>query len=332
MKIFNISSYLYLTRLWSIILLCGLFGVKTNAQALIGGELTYSIDGEIVTFYVTTYSVDAPNSEAWLEYGDGSSSFPELSSVMINDSVYQNYGSAVHILFATGTYLITCKSDNLIDNVRNIEDSGTKSLFMDILVFNDIDFINTPPLHTSPIYNFEITDDCYVTHTESATDAEGDSLVYTNSLFEVYGGEDYSSFPESTDSIGFTDSGIFYWRNAIYRDMYALQFETREYRAGQLLGETVRKIITPVNCGIVSTNDFNNTSLNIFPNPVNDVLHVALPFNDAFTYAIFDATGRLVISNTTYQSSFDTQPLKSGLYLLVIQQNGVKTTSTFYKQ
>ncbi len=332
METFNTSSIFFPARFWCVALILGLFYNTSRAQALIGGELTYSLDGAIVTFYVTTYSLNAPNSEAWLEYGDGGSSFPELTSVMINDSVYQNYGSASHIFFASGTYLVSCKADKLIGDVRNIEDAGTKILYMDILFYNNIDFINTPPLHTTSIFDFEITDDCYVTHDESASDAEGDSLVYTNSLFEVYGGDDYSSWPESTDSIGFADSGLFYWRNAVYRDLYALQFETKEYRDGILVSETVRKIITPVNCGIVSNTDYVNPTINIFPNPVSDVLHVQLPFNNVYTYSIFDSTGRLVTRNTNNTTTCDVQHLSPGLYILVIQQNGDKMTSTFNKQ
>ena len=329
---FNTSSIFFPARFWCVALILGLFYNTSHAQELIGGELTYSLDGAIVTYYVTTYSLNAPNSEAWLEYGDGGSSFPELTSVMINDSVYQNFGSASHVFFAPGTYLVTCKSDNLIGDVRNIEDAGTKSLFMDILVYDDFDFLNTAPLHTTSIFDFEITNDCYVTHDESATDAEDDSLVYTNSLFEVYGGEDYSSWPESTDSIGFTDAGLFYWRNTVYRDLYALQFETREYRDGLLVSETVRKIITPVNCGIVSNTNYENPTINIFPNPVSDVLHVVLPLNNIYTYSIFDGTGKLLVRNTNNTSACDVHSLSPGLYILVIQQNGGKMTTTFYKQ
>ena len=94
---FNTSSIFFPARFWCVALILGLFYNTSHAQELIGGELTYSLDGAIVTYYVTTYSLNAPNSEAWLEYGDGGSSFPELTSVMINDSVYQNFGSASHV-------------------------------------------------------------------------------------------------------------------------------------------------------------------------------------------------------------------------------------------
>ena len=72
----------------SITIMLFIITLTSSAQALIGGEFSYSLNGSIKTFNVITYSLYEPNLEGWLNYGDGGAGIIEMSSELINDNVY----------------------------------------------------------------------------------------------------------------------------------------------------------------------------------------------------------------------------------------------------
>lgn len=333
MKNFNIFIHAGYYRLF-LLLMVFFYINQTNGQRLIGGEFTYSNSDEIITFYVTTYSLYLPNTNASLNYGDGGISILDFTSEMINDTVYKNMASAMHIFSPFGIYRVTCEADLLIDSVRNIDNSGTRSLFMEVTYYCEDAFTNTTPIPTNSIFDFTVSDLCTVYHQESAYDADGDSLVYIHNLFTVDNGtEIYSSFPETTDTIGInTETGDFNWHNAIYRALYGIQFVTSEYRDGQLVGSSMRKIITPVNCGIVSTHDFFPEAISVFPNPaINEISFGGEP-NGNTHYSILDATGKVVLQDVISGNCISgLNNLQTGIYLLVIEQNDQKHFAKFVK-
>lgn len=331
----NFNSFIHAGYYRLLLLLMVFFYInQTNGQRLIGGEFTYTNSGEIITFYVTTYSLYLPNSNAILEFGDGGSSVLDFTSEMINDSVYKNTATALHVFFSNGLYKVTCDADLLIDSVRNIENSGTRSLFMEVTFYSEVVFTNTTPIYTNSIIDFTVSDLCAVSHQESAYDADGDSLVYIHNLFTVDNGtEIYSSFPETTDTIGInTETGDFNWHNAVYRALYGIQFVTSEYRDGELVGSSMRKIITPVNCGIVSTHDFFPEAISVFPNPAINEISFGGKLNGITQYSILDATGKVVLQDVISGNSISgLNNLQSGIYLLVIEQNDQKRFAKFVK-
>lgn len=331
----NFNNFIHTGYHRFLLLLIVIFYInQINGQRLIGGELTYSNSGEITTFYVTTYSLYLPNTNASLNYGDGGVSFLDFTSEMINDTVYKNTASAMHIFLSFGLYRVTCEADLLTDSVRNIENSGTRSLFMEVTFYCEEVFTNTTPIHTNSIIDFTVSDLCAVSHQESAYDADGDSLVYTQNLFTVDNGtEIYSSFPETTDTIGInTETGEFNWHNAIYRALYGIQFVTSEYRDGELVGSSMRKIITPVNCGIVSTQDIFPEAIAVFPNPAINEISFGGEINGITHYSILDITGKVVLQDVTSGNNIvGLINLSPGIYLLIIEQNDQKHFAKFVK-
>ncbi len=331
----NFNSFIHAGYYRLLLLLMVFFYInQTNGQRLIGGEFTYSNSDEIITFYVTTYSLYLPNINASLNYGDGGISFLDFTSEMINDTVYKNTASAMHIFLSFGIYRVTCDADLLIDSVRNIENSGTRSLFMEVTFYSEVVFTNTTPIYTNSIIDFTVSDLCAVSHQESAYDADGDSLVYMHNLFTVDNGtEIYSSFPETTDTIGInTETGDFNWHNAVYRALYGIQFVTSEYRDGELVGSSMRKIITPVNCGIVSTHDIFPEAISVFPNPViNEISFGGEPIGITY-YSILDITGTVLLQDVISGNNIvGLNNLPPSIYLLVIEQNDQKRFAKFVK-
>ncbi len=249
----------------------------SSAQVLIGGEFSYSLNGSINTFNVITYSLYEPNLEGWLNYGDGGAGIIEMSSELINDTVYKNSGSAIHIFGLPGTYLVSFESDNIVDDIRNVAPSDNAKLYMEVIFKTFLDpIINTAPVCAFPLLDFTIDDACYITQSRYAIDAEGDSITYSLRLFSTYGdAATVSTFPEATDSIGINlNTGEFYWRNAIYRDNYGIRYNINKYRDGIFLGTSMQEIITPINCGIVSNINLTPATFAVFPNPVNDNLEL----------------------------------------------------------
>ena len=81
----------------------------------------------------------------------------------------------------------------------------------------------------------------------------------------------------------------------------------------------------------------NNLSyLNIYPNPVTDVLHITTSNKIIQSVKIFDITGRLIIAQVTENNSSKTQIntiyLSSGMYVVEVSANDGRIRRPFVKQ
>lgn len=90
-----------------------------------------------------------------------------------------------------------------------------------------------------------------------------------------------------------------------------------------LLGETSSYTETIVVGDPVGLTALNETNINVYPNPVTDVLNVEINGVDIVQANLFDISGKLLLSqsinNTTQLNLAD---FASGLYLLVIKKDG----------
>lgn len=312
-----------------------LFTRNTSGQEILGGEFRYASNGSLITFYVTTYSINEPNIDVLLNYGDGGIGDIEISSTLINDSVYKNTGSKVHIFSLPGLYKVTCLGDDLLSDVRNISPDGNSKFYMEVIVYSgDETYLNTAPSSINNLLDFEMNDDCYITQSRTAIDIDGDSLAYYFELFTLdYDDDTFTNLPEATDSIGIDiNTGEFYWRNAIYRDIYGLQYIINEYRDGTYLGSSMQKIITSVNCGVVAVNNYQPLPLSIFPNPVNNNLqikNITSPINKCVIYDVFGNVVFELLSPLNNNINVDALP--SGMYSIFVIENNRVYTSRFMR-
>ena len=84
--------------------------------------------------------------------------------------------------------------------------------------------------------------------------------------------------------------------------------------------------------GSTSVNNFEKTRLNIYPNPVSDVVHV-LDNDIVANYEILDLNGRKVGSGTLKNGrTSDVAQLSSGLYFLTVWNEDFKAVEKFYKE
>lgn len=76
----------------------------------------------------------------------------------------------------------------------------------------------------------------------------------------------------------------------------------------------------------------------IWPNPVNDVLNIALPNASGFekvSYTVYDLSGKIVVKgaeNISDAIEVSTTQLSKGVYFIEIETNGVKSTQKFVKK
>lgn len=91
----------------------------------------------------------------------------------------------------------------------------------------------------------------------------------------------------------------------------------------------------------LSTNSFDNNNLVVYPNPVSDILTIKGNLN-FFTYqvSIFDLRGRMINRMTFNKEelgpintiNYDISNIDSGIYLLVIQNEGKKSVKKIIKE
>jgi|GEM_PF-497798 len=83
--------------------------------------------------------------------------------------------------------------------------------------------------------------------------------------------------------------------------------------------------VSDVNGVLLNTNNVSENTFTIFPNPVSEnSLNITSENNSKMNVAIYDTTGRMVLTTVT-NNTLDISSLKSGLYLLKINQEGKRS-------
>lgn len=73
----------------------------------------------------------------------------------------------------------------------------------------------------------------------------------------------------------------------------------------------------------VNTTDINIKTINIFPNPVKDVLHIILPNQVSSYLKVYDCSGKLKMHTTLNgDEKVDLSSLTKGLYFIEVEQKG----------
>lgn len=83
----------------------------------------------------------------------------------------------------------------------------------------------------------------------------------------------------------------------------------------------------------LSTPDFKQNELIVYPNPTQDFLYLKNPSNINFDkIEIFDTTGKVLIHQKNPSNSINVQNLESGIYLIYSYSNGIKFVNKFIKK
>ncbi|OIQ20364.1 MAG: hypothetical protein BM549_10225 [Lacinutrix sp. MedPE-SW] len=76
----------------------------------------------------------------------------------------------------------------------------------------------------------------------------------------------------------------------------------------------------------LSTENFENTEFSVYPNPAsNGFVNITTASNEAINVSVFDVLGKKVLSQTI-NNRLNVSSLKSGVYILNLNQNGATTT------
>jgi photosystem II stability/assembly factor-like uncharacterized protein len=131
-----------------------------------------------------------------------------------------------------------------------------------------------------------------------------------------------------------TDAGIVWNRlgnNMPFFPVYDIDFNTgtNKFFAGTF-ARSIQSIDVSNITGLSKTKP-NDYSINIFPNPVEDILNFKTNFNKIETKSIYDMKGQLVMEDISADKNIRVSNLKKGYYLLVLNSNGNKVVKKFVK-
>lgn len=92
------------------------------------------------------------------------------------------------------------------------------------------------------------------------------------------------------------------------------------------------KLISCTSLGIEKT-PVNNDSFSIYPNPVNDILHIQSSTNQVIDkIVITELTGKKILEQKGNNKQLNVQQLQQGMYLLQVFSEGKSSQSKFIKQ
>lgn len=102
-------------------------------------------------------------------------------------------------------------------------------------------------------------------------------------------------------------------------------------------GTTVTNVIVPtqIGCTALGTEkiSLSNDSFSIYPNPVNDILHIQSSTNQVIDkIVITDLIGKKVLEQKGNNKQLNVQQLQQGMYLLHVFSEGKSSLSKFLKQ
>jgi len=91
------------------------------------------------------------------------------------------------------------------------------------------------------------------------------------------------------------------------------------------------KEIYPFILGTLSTQENNKLGVNIFPNPVNDVLNITKVSNNA-TFAIYNVAGQFISKGKVTNNKVNVSSLAKGVYFIEISEKGATSKMKFIKK
>ncbi|GAB3549741.1 T9SS type A sorting domain-containing protein [Spirosoma fluminis] len=304
-------------------------GGYIQAKAISGSTTSYEVT---VTVYLDEVSGRAAADQAQLIsvcFGDGTSSnVTRVARVRTGDNTLSvNTYQIVHTYAGPGNYVLSTSIQNRT-TARNITRADQLPLLLTTSISTNTQTPNTTPTLAFPQNGFRLSVNQPATIAFSATDAEGDSLVYALATPSTSNKSD-QCLREPVDSYSFPNdvtrrgtfklngrTGNLVWNAPTEEGTYSIAVTVSEYRRGILISQTVEEISvlvvdqpgTPavipgyepavVEAVVTAIREYatEDVTLTVFPNPVDDRLQVVVQTATASpaTLQLMDATGRLV--------------------------------------
>jgi hypothetical protein len=329
------------TLLWPLLclILCSfaaqathLKGAELTAKPTSPGTLTY-------TFTLVLYeeSGGVSTNVTSLNFGNGQyTSLAMQNEEVLSEGVRKKTYVATHTYAAAGVYRVSFTGSNRANSI-NIDDALTTEFHIELnLLINQLIGTNsTPVFRQNPQFRAiagEVFTDDY-----SATDAEGDSLVYklvsppavSGYVFPHKVGGD----TENTFTID-ARTGSITWDKPKYIGNYVIAVQIEEWRQGVKISVIYRDIQisvtginTPANPSPVEERKFA-----VYPNPASGKVFINLPESSTHTVAeIWSIKGEFLLRKKVQSSGhadgiIDIGHLPAGIYVIkVVSVNGYFT-------
>lgn len=83
--------------------------------------------------------------------------------------------------------------------------------------------------------------------------------------------------------------------------------------------------------GVLNRDNFENSSIKIYPNPLNNILNIDSSNIELKKISIYNTVGQLIKNNFGYENTIDVSNLKPGTYFIKIETSEGKQTQKFIK-
>ncbi|NGX84524.1 T9SS type A sorting domain-containing protein [Aequorivita sp. KMM 9714] len=154
-------------------------------------------------------------------------------------------------------------------------------------------------------------DECY----NNEVDITGDTFIVSeNEPWIVLIG---NCNPPQNDYIGVHNS-VYFYNHQTSKNPFNYSIETVEDYLQLTITNGVGDFAI-YNSVFLDTPKFDNSSFNIYPNPVQETLHINHNFNQSVTVSIYDIGGKKLVSDTLESkvSTINVKDLNSGLYFVI---------------
>ena len=351
-----------------LLLVGGFYSQQLNASHASGGYLTlkYSGGGNIYqvkyVFYRDCSGLPAPISVtvnySWNNgVNQGTINLTNLSNILLSGSCIPSgviscvngVGIEEYIyqgnvtLYANNVYAFVVSENNLsiITTIYNLPGGA---YFISEAMIN----LQAAPGNSLPDFNAQsqlyFCLNQYINFNNSATDINGDSIVY--SLVPINGSAanissyiapySFSNFISSSSAIFFDSLTGFvsFIPNLIQYGWIAIKID--EYRNGILIGSILRQTSMRIVNGTVAVPELNNEpEIKVFPNPAVDFLQIDKKEQRIVNWVITDATGRMLKTgydsgNTVDQIAIN--DISPGLYFITLNNGKRLISKKFVKE
>ncbi len=302
-----------------------------------GGEIslkrTTGMTHEAKVYLLIDWPASVNKPYVRINWGDGSpmDSLPYFGSNCTLEGASALIYKGNHIFPGSGNYIVLVKDSFFVSNIANIPNSSLQKL-------NLSQEINTQVFNSPPIAMFagclsggiacNATDFSF---SAAMNDSDGDSLGYS-----IAGHTDIPGY--ILPAVAISTTGLVTFTSNVNSGLYNVSLKIDEWRKLTNTGpfskisSMYREIIFKVNNCTGIGNEQSVSALNIYPNPVKDIMHIKGTENGKAQIFIINSMGQVVYASSDISNEeMDLGFLKSGFYSLVIQTSIKCQTKKFVK-
>ena len=276
-----------------LVILVFFFFQKINATHNVGGEITlnqiaYKQYEANLTTYTEASSLPADRDSLFLCWGDGLCEWIVRDTSFLIDCGYkQNIYKKNHTYNTEGTYIVSMTDPNRNGDIINLNPIFSDNIPFHIQTKHTVSSAwNQTPIFLNIPTDIGITSSVYQ-HNSAAIDWDGDSLSYSLivPMQDVNLDVPNHSFPNeigasTTNNFSIdTERGTITWDAPAIPGSYNVAVLVKEYRAGNILSETIRDFLIEVQ---------DNPNPNIISPPVTSIPfdEVTLSVGDEFNFEV----------------------------------------------